>query len=413
MPVQTKLYLGDQPPLNLTLSDEAWVGGTPSESPTAVADFDVAAATVAALKSPEGFPPLSQSVVPGDRVAIALGAGVRSTDEVVRGVVEALEWAGIGRESVTVVAGNRSQAAALRERLEDLTSDGCVVVGHVASDDDALCYLAAVGDEPLLINRQLFEADLVIPVGCGRAETVRDARGPYESIYPRFSDRLTQQRYAKADALDAPTALAARRDETDRAGWLLGAALVVQVIPAHGGRVAHVVAGAPQEVADRVKEVCAAEWNFEMQQPASLVVAALAGGAEEQTWDNVARGLHAAARAADQDQSAVALCTQLDVPPGKALRKLIATGGDLQRAAELQNEQSDDAAAAWEIYKALCRGPVYFMSQIDREEVEDMGMTPIEDAAELTRLAHRSTSCIVLNEVQHAAPHVASDWEQH
>lgn len=412
MPVQTQLQFGDQPPLEITLRDEAWMGTASCDSPSSGAVSDVAGVTAAALKSPVGFPPLSQAVVPGDHVAIALGAGVREAADVVRGVVDALERAGVGREAVTIVTGDRRQANALREQLEDLTSTGCVVVGHVASDDDALCYLAAVGDEPLMINRQLFEADLVIPVGCGRAETSRDARGPYEAVYPRFSDLLTQQRYAQADALDAPTSQAVRRGETDRAGWLLGAALVVQVTPGRGGGVAQVVAGTPQEVADRVKETCAAEWDLAVQQPASLVVATIAGGAEEQTWDNVARALHAAARAADLDQSAVALCTQLDEAPGGALRKLIAAGGDLERAAGLQNEQSDDAAAAWEIYKALCRGPVYFMSQLEREVVEDMGMTPVENAAELTRLAERSASCVVLNEVQHAVPKFSDDWEQ-
>lgn len=406
--VQAQLQLGEAPPLEITLRDDAWLGGDGQAlSATGNGAINVSAATTAALESPVGFPPLAQATVPGDHVAIAVGEGVRDAADVVRGVVKALDHAGAEREAVTIVAGSLEEASRLRHELGDLTADGCVVVGHESGDDEALCYLAAVGDEALMISRQLFEADLVIPVGCGRMPEARDARGPYESLYPRFSDILTQRRYAQADALDAPAALRTRREETDRAGWLLGSALVVQVVPARGGGVAQVVAGAPDEVAQVVAEACANQWACPVEQPARLVVATLAGGAEEQTWDNVARALHAAGRAADQDESAVAICTELQTPPGETLRKLIDTGGDLERAAQLHDAQTDDAAVAWEIYKALCRGPVYFMSRLDADVVEDLGMTHVADTEELTRLAERSASCVVLNEGQHTVPKFA------
>jgi hypothetical protein len=363
---------------------------------------DVARATQESLESPAGFPPLAQATVPGDRVAIALGEGVRQAAEVVRGVVAALERAGTGRESVTVMAGTIDEANQLRAQLDDLVAGGCTVVGHVSSDDEELCYLAAVDDAALLISRQLFEADVVIPVGCGRPAGVRDARGPYEAVYPRYSDRLTQQRYAQADALDSPVAGTHRRRETEKAGWLLGAALVVQVVPSRGGGVAEVVAGDPEAVSHLVETSCQETWSCQIAEPAKLVVATLVGDRNEQTWENVARALHAAGRIADQDASAVALCTDMDCPPGEALQLLMTMGGDLDRAAKLANVQTHDAAAAWEIYKALCRGPVYFMSRLDAETVEELGMTPIANRDELTRLAQRSASCAVLNEGQHS-----------
>lgn len=404
MPVQAHVQLGEQPPLAITLRDEAWLGGPLPGSVASAGQADVAAATTAALQSPVGFPPISQAMVPGDQIAIALGEGIRQPAEVVRGAVAALELAGASRDSVIVVAGTTHEARDLREELDDLVAGGCLVVGHEAADDQALCFLAAVDEAPLMICRQLFEADVVIPVGCGRSPTARDARGTYEAVFPRYSDVLTQRRFAQADALDSPIAASTRRRETDQAGWLLGAALVIQVVPGRGGGVAEVVAGAPDEVEQRVAKICDAEWTVNVDEPASLVVATLAGDATEQTWQNVARALHAAGRVADQEESAVALCTQLSTPPGEALQKLIAAGGDLERVAQLHKAQTADAAAAWELYKALCRGPVYFMSQLDTETVEDLGMTPISDAADLVRLAERSRTCAVLNEGQHAVP---------
>ena len=52
--------------------------------------------------------------------------------------------------------------------------------------------------------------------------------------------------------------------------------------------------------------------------------------------------------------------------------------------------------------RALQRGPVYFLSQLDAETVEDMGLAPMADVAELTRLASRHDSVIVLPDSQHA-----------
>ena len=407
MAVQTYVQFGDSPPVEFELRDEAWLGPKPGMKIAQSSPIDVVQATLTALQAPAGFPPISQAMVPGDQVVIAIGEGVRQAADVVRGVVSALEWAGAGRESATVLVGTRQEAQQLRSQIPDLADGGCAVVSHLANDDDALCYLAAVDDSALMINRKLFEADVVIPIGCGRLTGVRDARGPYEAIYPRFSDLLTQQRYAQADALDSPTASANRRRETDQAGWLLGAALVVQVVPARGGGVAKVVAGSPDEVDRLVETACKEEWGCQLPEPAKLVLASVSGREEEQTWDNVARALHAAGRIADLDDSAVAICTDLDCQPGEALQMLIASGGDLDRAAKIGSTQSPDAAAAWEIYKALCRGPVYFLSRLPDEEVEDMGMTPIANTDELARLAQHSHSCAVLNEGQHVVASLA------
>jgi len=410
MAVQALIHLGDAPPWEIALREEAWHGpaaALASQQDDTAATVDVAAETKAALESPIGFPPISQMMVPGDQIAIAMGADVRKPDLVARGAVAALIAAGAEYQHIVVVAGDVADANRLRPALQDLADQGLVVVGHEANDDQALCYVAAVDDTPLLMNRQLFEADVVIPIGCVRSAAARDSRGAYDSLYPRFADCVTQKSYSQANALDSPTALATRRRETDQAGWLLGAPLAVQVVPGPGGEVARVLAGEPGEL---VKESAAAfqqQWSRPVQQRANLVVATLAGGETEQTWDNVARALHAAACVVEYEESAVAICTDLDIRPGEALRELAAADGDLERAGQLGEIQSPDAAAAWEIYKALCRGPVFFMSRLAADTVEEMGMTPIANREELARLAQQARSCVVLDESQHAVPHLA------
>jgi hypothetical protein len=50
----------------------------------------------------------------------------------------------------------------------------------------------------------------------------------------------------------------------------------------------------------------------------------------------------------------------------------------------------------------LNRGPVYFLSQLDDETVEDLGLAPVADVEELVRLASRHESCIVLDDSQYS-----------
>ena len=59
--------------------------------------------------------------------------------------------------------------------------------------------------------------------------------------------------------------------------------------------------------------------------------------------------------------------------------------------------------------RALQRGPVYFLSQLQSDTVEDMGMAPVESVEEIARLASRHESYIVLEDAQHAIPSVLAE----
>jgi hypothetical protein len=52
---------------------------------------------------------------------------------------------------------------------------------------------------------------------------------------------------------------------------------------------------------------------------------------------------------------------------------------------------------------------VYFLSQLADETVEEMGLAPVSDIAELARLASRHESCLVLDDSQHAVATVAGE----
>ncbi len=64
---------------------------------------DVALAMQAALDAPLEFPPLAQSLAPGDRVCLALGEGLPELFGVVNGLLAALTQAGVEAHEVSIV----------------------------------------------------------------------------------------------------------------------------------------------------------------------------------------------------------------------------------------------------------------------------------------------------------------------
>lgn len=400
--MKTFLQFGEAPPLALSVRDEVCI--LPQMESDGVPLDDVEGAAMTALREPVGFPPLTQAVVDGDHVALAMGEGVRGGAEVVRAVVRLLRDVPIPPAQISVVVGSQEEAARLERGLTDLRDEGLSIAIHDPHDNEGLVFVAAVGDQPLRLNRHLGEADFVIPVACARHEQGFDVRGPFAALFPRFSDAETIARTHDSPAPTSKGQLTMRREDADRAGWLLGVTLVVETVPARGGGVAAVVAGEPGHVAHAANSWCERIWQVAVPERANLVVTSLGGGPEEQTWVNVARAIHSARRVSDATAGAIVLCTEVEHAPSPVLR----TAADAQESeAERQalaRRSGDEAAQAWELCQALERGPVYFMGRLPESTVEELGMAPLADFEELTRLVSRSGTCLVLNDGHHTVP---------
>ena len=402
--MHTSFQLGDAPPVVLPVREETWLhpqhelAGEPIEN--------VEAATIEALSSPLGYPPIHQAVVPGDRVAIALGEGVRGGADVIRALTSILRQSENTLQATRVVVGTSAQEAPLRHALADLVAEGLDISVHNPQDKSGLVFVASVDERPLRLNRHLGEADVVIPVVCARHDTGLDARGPFETLFPRFFDAETIDHYQQSmRPTGGKTGVRMRRDQTERAGWLLGVGLVIETVPARGGGVAAVLAGESSTVGREASNWCERIWRLTIPARANLVVTTLGGGAEEQTWENVARALHAASRVVDDSQSAVVVCTLIDQEPGPMVRSV---ADAYARASELDqplaHASGDDAVPAWELYQALQRGPVYFMGRLPEATVEELGMAPLANYDQLERLMSRSGMCLMINDSQHAVP---------
>ena len=216
---------------------------TPRGAPVA----DLTGAASAALEQPLDFPPLRQSVVSGDRVAVALEAAVPQASLLVSAVVSHLLGAGIAAGDIFIVHPGRDRAGAddaLRSELPAEVRKSIEIVAHDPAHRDGLSYLAANRDgDPIYINRRLVDADVVLPIGCIRLPSTPGYFGVNATLYPTFSDAATLDRYHATDAEPSDDETSRRRQEADEIAWLLGVLLTIQVVPAAAGGVLHVVAG--------------------------------------------------------------------------------------------------------------------------------------------------------------------------
>jgi nickel-dependent lactate racemase len=369
---------------------------------------DPAAATIAALAAPLEFPPLAQAVVPGDHVAIAVDEAVPEVASVVRGVIESLRRAGIEDEAISIVTSDAPTSQLCHAALRQNDATGVKFVVHDPDDVQGLCLVGvSKRGEPMVVNRTIFDADVVLPVGCARL----DGSGVYDSLYPRFSDTQTIERFRTPPGTEASAARTHRTRETDEAGWLIGVPLVLEVVPGAGESVAHVIAGDPHAVAETAEQLSREQWELRSPQRASLVIATVTGTAESQNWNNVARALAATERLVAEG-GAVAICSNLDARPGESLSRLIGSE-DLERIERrLLQDRAADTWAAWQLARALQHGPVYFLSQLDAETVEDLGLAPVASVQELARLASRHESVAVIEDAQHAIPTVEGEDDE-
>jgi hypothetical protein len=161
------------------------------------------------------------------------------------------------------------------------------------------------------------------------------------------------------------------------------------------------VAGEPHAVALRCEQLCRERWLLHSPHQVSLVIATITGGSQAQRWDNVGRAL-ATAENLLVDGGAVAICSNLDQAPGESLGRLIGSNDLEKTERKILHDHGDDSVPAWHLVRALQRGPVYLLSQLDAETVEDMGLAPVANVEEIVRLAQRHESCAVVEDSQHA-----------
>jgi nickel-dependent lactate racemase len=378
--------------------------GTPRGRPLA----DLAGATMTALAEPIDYPKLAQSITPVDRIVLALDRGVPQVAHVTATVVAALVEAGLAPDGITVlqsppaldVGGDdpcRLIAAPLRQRITHLI--------HDPDDHRQLAYLAASeAGEAIFIQRAMHEADVVLPVGCLRAEGIAGYFGIHSPVFPTFSDTKTMQRFRTFGSLNGHGRR--RRElvaEVDHVAWLLGVNFTIQVLPAAADGVLHVLSGQSDSVRTRGRELYRAAWGWPAPPRASLVVAAIEGDAREQTWENVGRALQVADGFVEED-GAIVVCCDLAARPGPAVRHMAHAQWRESAMRHVDQQRPIDAVPAVQLAHALNRHKVYLLSRLDPSVVEELDVIPVAGPDELLRLGRQHASCLLLSNAPYVTP---------
>ena len=383
--------------------------GTPPAPPLS----DVRAAVAEAIAGPLEYPPLSRAIIPADRIVLCLEEGVPRAPEIVAAAVDALVAAGVDPAGITVLRTAGDLACGAPDPCDLLSASlrGQVrLLTHDPADRDRLAYLAASDrGGPILLNRAIVEADVVLPVGCLDHPGSAAYCGIHAAVFPTFSDERTQSRFRRLESHDARRIRRRPRvQECDEVGWLLGLNFTIQVVPGPGDEVLHVVAGESAAVRRHGTERYETAWDAPVRGRAALVVAAIQGPAPYQTWRNLGRALDAAISLVEPG-GAIAVCCELSGEPGPAVQCLAESPSREAALRRISRECPEDGFAAAQVAAAMERADVYLLSRLDDSLVEQLQITPLAGSRELLRLVERFDSCTVLGNAPHVHVTLAED----
>jgi len=378
------------------------------QSQQPLSNDEIAAAVRAQLDEPHNYPPLSRATIPGDCIVLAIEPGIPQQLSVIDGALTALRNAGAEEALITILlSGALADAQLLKNELAALGHAECHIKVHDPDDAKGNSFLGVnQAGQALRINRRLCDADFVLPIAVATLEVQRRGQpASLEGLLTAFSAREAIERFS-ADAVDLDAkACADHLNEIDECGRLLGIGMTLQVVPSPGGNVSAVLAGEPTNVASQAAANYRQTWCCDTESRGGLVVATIAGDADQQTWQNVGRAV-AAAEAVLETGGAIAIYSELAEPPGRSLCQLVGNEDPRVVEREILRHPSADSGPALQLCRALQRGAIYLHSQLRPAVVESLGMTPLDSDSELQHLAKTLRPCLVLAEAQRLLPTV-------
>ncbi|MCC9609478.1 lactate racemase domain-containing protein [Blastopirellula sp. JC732] len=416
--MQISLSFGESQKFELQLKDEKIVAICDGAGPTL---SSVRSEVETALTNPPQFPGLAEATVPGDLIAFAIGRHIPNVADIIAAILDVTARAEMADRRTAIVlphdAADHLQAAvtAMIGERTDVTLER-----HDPDDRNKLAFIGASKENrPIMVNRILSDADMVIPVGLARLDSSLDYFGPYEAVFPTFTDRETMQRLSAPTFVEQPVLRKRRAGEATEAGHLLGVLFGI-VVEANGPEsISAIRAGAIDLISAQIQDELAKTWRYQPAKRAALTIVAISGGQEQQTWANFARSLAVASNAAD-DNGAILVCSELTTFPSPTMMQL-AEHDDLdEQRRRIRRERTADAAAALQLATTLDRNKVYLISNLPEGIVDELNMSPVANLEEARKVCEYYESCTFiahgqLAEVAVEGEEISSDidWDQY
>jgi len=206
-----------------------------------------------AFRQPVNFPHMSQVVYRGDKVTVAADAFVVSRPSLLADFVAEIVAVGLDASDVTVLMleqERKMHEEPFRDALPEEYRATIQVAGHNPLDPQCLAMLGvAKDDSPVMLNRTLVDADVVIPIE--RHDKTADMWhfGMQSVIYPRFANDETQKRFLFSGAKkNREKHCAALIAEVGEIVYALGVMMTVQILTNPQDEIIQVIIGDAKEI---------------------------------------------------------------------------------------------------------------------------------------------------------------------
>lgn len=354
----------------------------------AVEQIDLAKAFCESLESPLFYPPLNQTVFPGDQVALAIQSNLPHACDVINTFVDEFVRNGFSANDLTIVVTKRmgQQLELDLSRFESVESkqDEPPPVVEIPFGDHQLkfqvhdtensaghSYLAAnEAGEPVMVNRVMVDADVVIPVG---ALNPGDTGTQVDCVYPTFSSSEIIERF------DKDNRFLARRQEIELANDTLGSFFVVQLVCGPGNEIQRVICGARKDATELALSETNKTWKFEWEGDAEVTVATIESEPIDQQWDDVATAVVTANRVA-AGNGPIVVWADISGRPSSPFKKACSSQFEDINLSKLNRSIQDFAAV-------LKERPVFLRSGLNREVTEELGLGYIEELEQVVRIS--------------------------
>jgi hypothetical protein len=293
-------------------------------------------------------------------------------------------------------------------------------VQHRPDDADSLAYLAATDDAyPIYLNRVLYDADVVVPIGLRRPNHSYGYLGAPGGIYPLFADAAAQFRLLATSPADWRRHGRTRRWEADRVAWQLGVQFRIEAVPTAHGRLAQVIGGHTDSVTRHARRSMLDAWAQRLSQPVGCAVAAVeqpssgqpssgqpsSGQASSgQAWADIQRAFFAASRMV-VDEGVIVVCSNVEAPP-TAMRRpanAVEAGAAPKARRSTGASRGEEIEPVREMLAELGESRrLYLLSDLPRDVVEELGCVPVETADEIVLLARPFDTGLVIANAEYA-----------
>ncbi len=351
---------------------------------------------VIGMRQPMGFPPIEQSIVPGDQIAIAIAPSVPHSHQVVASVVRLLGSYGVDPSQLRIVLEADCVRARnqLRSELEPLGLSHDQIRNHDPRNADELEFLAADEDaNAIYVNRFLLDADMVIPILPLRPQGTLAHFGLW-GMAPWFVDHLTSKRIRAMEIDQTIEGMRRRYAFGKWVGNLCGVHFILGLeLDARAQLQPRV--GAPEELE-----------KLELSSPfqdgsesLDWIVAHLGALEDELSWDEL---MVTAFRLANQikENGCLVLRTHLNHRLQGALRILAGQGSEEETESQLMKSDLPNTLAAILIMLTLRRVHLYLWSELRSDAVESLGIGCLDSVDQLHRLIRGSPQGLLLAEAR-------------